>query len=94
MVAICVLDYCNIFVGWLLQRGPLLPRFRMVAIDRFPYCHRHLFLVARDSLSVATIIMLIATTKCGCYMCNFCNAIWFDFHHILVHQINILILVA
>jgi len=70
------------YLGWLLQTGHLLPRYYLVAIGRFLYCHRHLFVVARDSFSIATIIVPIATTKCGCYMC----------HHILQRQINILII--
>jgi hypothetical protein len=74
------------YLTWLLKIGPALPHYW------FFCCHHHLFLVARDGLSIATIIVPIATTKCGCYMCDCCNPICFDFHNILQHQVNILII--
>jgi hypothetical protein len=73
------------YLDWLLQIWHLLPCYWVVATGRFLYCHCHLFLVARDGISIATIIIAIATTKCGCYMNDYCNSILFDFHHILQH---------
>jgi hypothetical protein len=39
VVAIGGLGYCNVSVGWLLERGPLLPHLWMVAIYSIGYCH-------------------------------------------------------